>query len=99
MTAKHSDSRFPLFSRGNKSLTQRVKERTLPRKFTGKPMYIEDSLLRESRNLSKAKNKYTTNMLENASLAENLVSNIKSVESYRTKEHKLGILTPITTTR
>lgn len=99
MTTKHADSKFPLFTRGNNTLTQRIKDRSLPRKLTGKPMYIEDSLLRESRNLSKARNKYTTNMLENASLADNLVNNVKSVESYRAKEHKLGILTPFTTTR
>lgn len=62
-------------------------------------MYIEKALLRESRQFSKAKNKYTTNMLENSSLAEQFMHSKKSEESFRAKENKIGILTPLSTTR
>ena len=60
-------------------------------------MFIENNLLRESRKLSQARNKYTTNMLDNTSLAELIVKSKKTQQEFDKKEHKLGILTPLAT--
>ncbi|CAI2367218.1 unnamed protein product [Moneuplotes crassus] len=71
----------------------------VPRKAFQRKMYVENALLRESRKMSHARNKYITNMLENISVADKVVQSRKSNQSLRAKEHKLGVLTPLATNR
>ena len=69
-SGKFSETKLPIFKKFENSLTQRFGKHSIPRKMMQKNMYIEKALLRESRQFSKAKNKYTTHMLENSSVAE-----------------------------
>mmetsp|Transcript_5137 Transcript_5137/g.4919 ORF Transcript_5137/g.4919 Transcript_5137/m.4919 type:complete len:343 (-) Transcript_5137:363-1391(-) len=71
----------------------------VPRKAFQKKMYVENSLLKESRKMSHARNKYMTNMLENISAADKFVQSRKSIEDFKRKEAQVGILTPLATNR
>jgi hypothetical protein len=83
----------------NRTSISNLERRILGRKSLPKGMYVEGNLLRETRQFSLARNKYTTNMLDNSSLAERFIQSRKSEEDYVAKEHKIGILTPLATTR
>lgn len=95
----HSGPKLPLQRKYGDTMVKRFGKGSIPRKAFQKAMYVENALLRESRKLSQAKNKYTTNMIDNVSAAEKFVKSIKSKEEMKAKEHKLGILTPLATTR
>jgi hypothetical protein len=60
-------------------------------------MFVENALLRESRKLSQARNKYTTSMMDNASAAQLYVKTRKSQIDMMNKEKKYGVLTPVST--
>lgn len=98
-TGTLSDSKLPLSKKFMPALTQRFGKHSIPRKAFQKGMFVENALLRESRKFSQARNKYTTNMLDNASIAHKYVNSRKSEEDIRNKDQKLGILTPLTTKR
>ena len=81
------------------ALTHRFGKHSIPRKAFQKGMYVENALLRESHKFSNVKNKYMTSIFDNMSSAEKFVNTRKSNQDYQSKEHKLGILTPMSTTR
>lgn len=67
-----------------------VHNRSVQDRVVRNGMYTEGNLLRESRQLSNARNKYTTGMIENSSLAKQFVDSRKSQENYIAKEKKIG---------
>jgi hypothetical protein len=78
-------------------MTHRFLKGSIPKSMLKKGMFVENVLLRESRKFSQARNKYTTGMLENTSMAERFVNSKKSQEENRKKQQKYGILTPLAT--
>lgn len=94
-----SDKKLTLGRKFNNALTSRYVKPGAHRRSLKKGMFVENALLRESRKLSHARNKYTTSMMDNASAAQLYVKTRKSQIDMMNKEKKYGVLTPVSTWR